>query len=81
MAQFFIRRPVLAWVFAFFIMIAGIITIPMLPIAQYPKVAPPQLSINTSYPGASPQEIYQGVTRQIEEELNGVQGQIGRAHV
>lgn len=74
MAQFFIGRPVLAWVFAFFIMIAGIITIPMLPVAQYPNVAPPQLSISASYPGASPQEIYQGVTRQIEEELNGVQG-------
>lgn len=74
MAQLFIRRPVLAWVFAFFIMIAGIITIPMLPVAQYPDVAPPQLSISTSYPGASPQEIYQGVTRQIEQELNGVQG-------
>jgi len=55
-------------------MIAGIITIPMLPVAQYPNVAPPQLSISASYPGASPQEIYQGVTRQIEEELNGVHG-------
>ena len=74
MAHFFIRRPVLAWVFALFIVIAGIIAIPFLPIAQYPKVAPPQLSISTSYPGASPQEIYQGVTRQIEEELNGVAG-------
>ncbi|WP_313618389.1 efflux RND transporter permease subunit, partial [Agrobacterium sp.] len=74
MAQFFISRPVLAWVFALFISIAGIIALPFLPIAQYPKVAPPQLTISTSYPGASPQEIYQGVTRQIEEELNGVSG-------
>lgn len=74
MAQFFIRRPVLAWVIALFIMIAGVIAIPFLPVAQYPNVAPPQISISTSYPGASPQEIYQGVTRQIEEELNGVAG-------
>jgi multidrug efflux pump len=74
MAQLFIRRPILAWVFALFISIAGIIAIPFLPIAQYPKVAPPQLTISTSYPGASPQEIYQGVTRQIEDELNGVAG-------
>ena len=74
MAQMFIRRPILAWVFALFISIAGVIAIPFLPIAQYPKVAPPQLTISTSYPGASPQEIYQGVTRQIEEELNGVEG-------
>lgn len=74
MAQFFISRPILAWVFALFISIAGIIALPFLSIAQYPKVAPPQLTISTSYPGASPQEIYQGVTRLIEEELNGVAG-------
>lgn len=71
MPHFFIRRPVLAWVFALFISIAGVIAIPLLPVAQYPKVAPPQLTISTLYPGASPQELYQGVTRLIEEELNG----------
>ncbi len=76
MAQFFIRRPILAWVFALFISIAGVIALPFLPIAQYPKVAPPQLTISTSYPGASPQEIYQGVTKQVEDELNGVEGLI-----
>ncbi|WP_416409003.1 multidrug efflux RND transporter permease subunit [Agrobacterium rosae] len=74
MAQLFIRRPILAWVFALFISIAGIIALPFLPIAQYPKVAPPQLTISTTYPGASPQDIYQGVTRLIEDELNGVEG-------
>ncbi|MGK6315518.1 multidrug efflux RND transporter permease subunit [Neorhizobium sp. DT-125] len=76
MAQFFISRPILAWVFAIFISLAGVIALPFLPVAQYPKVAPPQLTISTNYPGASPQEIYQGVTRQIEEELNGVDGLI-----
>ncbi|WP_137157667.1 efflux RND transporter permease subunit [Rhizobium sp. FKL33] len=74
MAQFFIQRPILAWVFAIFISIAGLIALPFMPIAQYPNVAPPQLSISTSYPGASPQEIYQSVTQPIEEELNGVDG-------
>ncbi|MFC0282173.1 multidrug efflux RND transporter permease subunit [Camelimonas abortus] len=74
MAQFFIVRPVFAWVVAFFISIAGLIALPFLPVAQYPKVAPPQLSISTAYPGAAPAEIYQGVTRQIEDELNGVKG-------
>ncbi|KWT72989.1 RND efflux system, inner membrane transporter CmeB [Hyphomicrobium sulfonivorans] len=74
MAHFFIDRPVLALVCAFFISIAGLIALPFLPVAQYPKVAPPQVSISTSYPGAAPQEIYQGVTRQIEEELNGIEG-------
>ncbi|HCF17674.1 MAG TPA: multidrug efflux RND transporter permease subunit, partial [Rhodospirillum rubrum] len=72
MAQLFIKRPILAWVFAIFISIAGIIALPLLPVAQYPNVAPPQLSLYTTYPGASPQEIYQGVTRLIEEELNSV---------
>ncbi|CAH1650656.1 MULTISPECIES: efflux RND transporter permease subunit [unclassified Chelatococcus] len=76
MAQFFIGRPIFAWVVALFIVIGGIIAIPMLPIAQYPNVAPPQISIQTNYPGASPEEIYQSVTRPIEEELNGVPGLI-----
>ncbi len=74
MAQFFIGRPILAWVIAIFITLAGVISLPSLPVAQYPNVAPPQLTISTYYPGASPQEIYQGVTRLIEEEMNGVEG-------
>jgi multidrug efflux pump len=76
MARFFIDRPIFAWVVAIFIMLAGVITIPMLPIAQYPNVAPPQISISTNYPGASPENIYLSVTRPIEEELNGVPGLI-----
>jgi multidrug efflux pump len=74
MASFFIDRPIFAWVVAIFIMLGGIIAIPMLPIAQYPSVAPPQITISTNYPGASPEDIYQSVTRPIEEELNGVPG-------
>jgi len=76
MAQFFIGRPIFAWVVAIFIMLAGIIAIPMLPVAQYPNVAPPQITVSTSFPGASPEDIYQSVTRPIEEELNGVSGLI-----
>jgi len=74
MARFFIDRPIFAWVVAIFIMLAGLLAIPMLPIAQYPNVAPPQISIATTYPGAAPEDIYQSVTRPIEEELNGVPG-------
>ncbi|WP_274631084.1 efflux RND transporter permease subunit [Arvimicrobium flavum] len=74
MPQFFIDRPIFAWVVAIFIMLAGVIAIPFLPIAQYPNVAPPQVSINATYAGASPEDIYQSVTRPIEEELNGVAG-------
>ncbi|MBS9720250.1 multidrug efflux RND transporter permease subunit [Tianweitania sp. BSSL-BM11] len=74
MAQFFIGRPIFAWVVAIFIMLLGALAIPMLPVAQYPNVAPPQISINASYTGAAPEDVYQSVTRPIEEELNGVEG-------
>ncbi|MGQ3671849.1 multidrug efflux RND transporter permease subunit [Xanthobacter sp. TB0136] len=74
MPGFFIDRPIFAWVVAIFIMIAGVLSIPFMPVAQYPNIAPPQISISTSYPGASPEELYQGVTRLIEEELNGIPG-------
>src|SRR5690606_35285474 len=55
-------------------MLAGLLAVPFLPVSQYPDVAPPQISINTTYPGATPEEMYQSVTRPIEEELNGVEG-------
>lgn len=74
MAQFFIHRPVLAWVISIFIVIAGLIALPIIPVAQYPQVAPPQISIYANYTGASPNEIYQSVSQPIEEELNGVEG-------
>lgn len=74
MPSFFIDRPIFAWVIAIFIVIAGVLAIPQLPISQYPKVAPPQISIQTHYPGASPEDLYQSVTRPIEEELNGIEG-------
>ncbi|MDQ0313779.1 efflux RND transporter permease subunit [Amorphus orientalis] len=74
MPSFFIDRPIFAWVIAIFIIIAGVIAIPQLPVSQYPKVAPPQIEISTAYPGASPEDLYQSVTRPIEEELNGIEG-------
>ncbi|WP_127754853.1 efflux RND transporter permease subunit [Devosia sp. 1566] len=76
MAGFFIERPVFAWVVAIFIVVAGVLAIPNLPVAQYPNVAPPQVSVYATYPGASPEEIYQSVTRPLEDELNGVEGLI-----
>lgn len=76
MPHFFIDRPVFAWVVAIFIVLAGVIAMPMLPVAQYPNVAPPQVSISTNYTGATPEEIYQSVTRPIEDELNGAPGLI-----
>lgn len=71
MAKFFIARPIFAWVVAIFICIGGLLALPLLPIALYPIIAPPSLSITTVYPGASVQNLYFSVTRLIEEELNG----------
>ncbi|MFV0473992.1 MAG: multidrug efflux RND transporter permease subunit [Pikeienuella sp.] len=76
MSRFFIDRPIFAWVISIFILIAGALALPQTPISQYPEVAPPQVAIETVYPGASPTELYQSVTRQIEDELNGVNGMI-----
>jgi multidrug efflux pump len=74
MPSFFIDRPIFAWVVALLICLGGLLAIPQLPIAQYPVIAPPSISISTSYPGASPENIYNSVTRLIEEELNGAAG-------
>jgi multidrug efflux pump len=74
MPSFFIDRPIFAWVVALFICLIGLIAIPQLPVAQYPIIAPPSISISTSYPGASPENLYNSVTRLIEEELNGASG-------
>jgi len=72
MPQFFIDRPVFAWVIALFIVLAGVIAIPQLPIARYPSVAPPTVSLYATYPGASPQTLDDSVVSQIERELSGV---------
>ncbi|WP_321899184.1 multidrug efflux RND transporter permease subunit [Burkholderia cepacia] len=72
MAEFFIRRPVFAWVIALFIILAGLIAIPQLPVARYPSVAPPSVTITASYPGATPQTMNDGVLSLIERELSGV---------
>lgn len=74
MPSFFIDRPIFAWVVALFICLIGAISIPLLAIARYPIIAPPSISISTSYPGASPENLYNSVTRLIEEELNGASG-------
>jgi multidrug efflux pump len=74
MPSFFIDRPIFAWVIALFICLIGAISIPFLGVAQYPIIAPPSISVSTAYPGASPQNLYNSVTRLIEEQLNGASG-------
>ena len=69
LAQFFIRRPVFAWVIAICIMMFGVLSIKSLPIAQYPDVAPPQISIQATYTGASAETLESSVTQVIEQQL------------
>ncbi len=74
MPQYFIARPVFAWVLALLIALAGAIAIPFLPISQYPNVAPTTIAVTTAYPGASPEHLYDSVTKLIEQEMNGATG-------
>lgn len=72
MARFFIERPVFAWVIAIIIMLAGILSIGNLPIELYPKIAPPTVSVNANYPGASAETVENAVTQVIEQRLIGI---------
>ena len=72
MAQFFINRPVFAWVIAITIMLAGILAISTLSISQYPEIAPPTVRISASYPGASAETVENAVTKVIEQNMNGL---------
>ena len=73
MAKFFIDRPVFAWVIALFILLAGVLSIPNLPVSQYPQIAPPSIVVTSIYPGASAQTVDESVTSLIEQEMNGVE--------
>ncbi|KAB8042587.1 efflux RND transporter permease subunit [Janthinobacterium aquaticum] len=74
MARFFIDRPIFAWVVAIVIMLAGILSIFTLPVAQYPSIAPPSISISGSYPGASAKTVEDAVTQVIEQKMKGIDG-------
>src|ERR1700735_2319058 len=72
MVNFFIDRPIFAWVLAIVVMLAGVLAIRTLPIAQYPSIAPPALSIQATYPGASADSVQSSVTQVIEQQLSGI---------
>jgi multidrug efflux pump len=74
MAQFFIDRPIFAWVIALFILVLGGVAIKQLPIAQYPTVAPPSIVLTATYPGASAQTLEDSVISVVEQEMNGSPG-------
>ena len=72
MANFFIRRPIFAWVLAIILMMAGALAIIQLPVAQYPTIAPPAVAISATYPGADAQTVQDTVTQVIEQNMNGI---------
>ena len=75
-SDFFIRRPVLAIVFAILIVVIGIVALFALPVAQYPDVVPPTVQVTTRYPGASARTVIDAVALPIEQQVNGVEGMI-----
>jgi len=74
MSKFFIDRPIFAWVIALVLMLAGTLAILNLPVNQYPSIAPPNVSISVSYPGASARTVQDTVVQVIEQQLNGLDG-------
>ena len=74
MSQLFINRPIFAWVLAIISMLAGIGAITQLPVEQYPDVAPPQVNVRATYPGASAETVENSVTQILEQQLTGIDG-------
>ena len=74
MSRIFIDRPIFAWVIAIIIMLVGLGSIFTLPVEQFPDVAPPQVNIRASYPGASAETLENSVTQVIEQQLTGIDG-------
>ncbi|KDB50285.1 inner membrane efflux protein [Sphaerotilus natans subsp. natans DSM 6575] len=74
MARFFIDRPIFAWVLAIIVMLAGALAITTLPLEQYPNIAPPRISVSTTYPGASAKTLEDSVTQVIEQRMKGLDG-------
>ncbi|MCE0523997.1 MAG: efflux RND transporter permease subunit [Methylacidiphilales bacterium] len=72
MSNFFIDRPIFAWVLALILMLAGSLAIRSLPVAQYPPIAPPAVAISVVYPGASAETVQSTVTQVIEQQLSGL---------
>ena len=75
-SKFFIERPIFATVLALLIVVAGLVTLNMLPVAQYPDITPPTVQVNATYPGANAETVAQTVGIPIEQQVNGVDGML-----
>ena len=78
MSRIFISRPIFAWVIAIMAMLLGLGSLLSLPVEQFPDVAPPQVNIRASYPGASAETLENSVTQVIEQQLTGIDGLLSR---
>jgi multidrug efflux pump len=76
MSRFFIDRPIFAAVLSIVIVIVGVVAVVKLPVAQYPEVAPPTVSVTANYPGANALDVAENVATPIEQEINGVENMI-----
>src|SRR6476659_9166871 len=76
LSRFFIDRPIFAAVLSILIVIIGIVSVVKLPVAQYPEVAPPTVSVTANYPGANALDVAENVATPIEQEINGVENMI-----
>src|SRR5690606_21943214 len=74
MSRIFIDRPIFAWVLAIIVMLAGIGSLSVLPIEQYPDIAPTNVNISANYPGASAETVENSVTQILEQQLTGLDG-------
>ncbi|HAG96735.1 MAG TPA: multidrug efflux RND transporter permease subunit, partial [Gammaproteobacteria bacterium] len=75
-SRFFVDRPIFASVLSIIIFVLGLISIPLLPISEYPEVVPPSVQVTASYPGANPKTIAETVATPLEEAINGVEDMI-----
>ena len=75
-SRFFIDRPIFAGVIAVVITLIGIFAYPLLPLSQYPEIAPPQITVSTAYSGASAETLAETVATPLEQQINGVEGMI-----
>ena len=76
MSRFFIERPIFATVLAIIIVLAGLVSAMVLPIAQYPEISPPTVTITATYPGASAETLSKTVAAPMEEQLSGVENML-----
>ena len=76
MVNFFIQRPIFATVIAIMIVLAGGVTMRLLPVAQFPPITPPTIQVSAFYPGASAEVVERTVTTPLEQQINGVEGML-----